>query len=68
MIARKKISEQKKLLSNFILSHFALMLYTVAKCHSLLYAVLCLIKVKSNTIEITLHTSCFCVLDLLCVI
>ena len=28
---------------------------------------LCPIKVNSNTIELTLHTSCYCVLDLLCV-
>ena len=27
----------------------------------------CLIKVNSNTIELTVHTSCYCVLDLLCV-
>ena len=26
------------------------------------------IKVYSNTIELTVHTSCYCVLDLLCVI
>ena len=25
-------------------------------------------KVKSNAIELTVHTSCYCVLDLLCVI
>ena len=25
------------------------------------------IKVNSNTIELTVHTSCYCVLDLLCV-
>ena len=29
---------------------------------------LCPIKVNSNTIELTVHTSCYCVLDLLCVI
>ena len=29
--------------------------------------VLCLIKVNSKTIEITMHTSCYCILDLLCV-
>ena len=29
--------------------------------------VLCPIKVNSNTIEVTMHTSCYCVLDLLCV-
>ena len=28
---------------------------------------LCLIKVNSNTIELNVHTSCDCVLDLLCV-
>ena len=28
---------------------------------------LCPIKVNSNTIELTAHTSCYCVLDLLCV-
>ena len=28
---------------------------------------LCLIKINSNTIELTLHTSCYCVSDLLCV-
>ena len=28
---------------------------------------LCPIKVNSNTIELTVHTSCYCVLDLLCV-
>ena len=28
---------------------------------------LCTIKVNSNTIELTVHTSCYCVLDLLCV-
>ena len=28
---------------------------------------LCPIKVKSNRIELTVHTSCYCVLDLLCV-
>ena len=28
----------------------------------------CPIKVKSNTIEITVHTSCYCILDSLCVI
>ena len=28
---------------------------------------LCPIKVNSNTIEITGHTSCYCILDLLCV-
>ena len=27
----------------------------------------CPIKVNSNTIELTVHTSCYCVLDLLCV-
>ena len=27
----------------------------------------CTIKVNSNTIELTMHTSCYCVLDLLCV-
>ena len=27
----------------------------------------CPIKVYSNTIELTFHTSCYCVLDLLCV-
>ena len=26
----------------------------------------CPIKVKGNTIELTMHTSCYCVLDLLC--
>ena len=26
----------------------------------------CPIKVNSNTIELTVHTSCYCVLDLLC--
>ena len=30
--------------------------------------VLCAIKVNSNTIELITHTSCYCVLDLLCVI
>ena len=29
--------------------------------------VLCLIKVNSNTIELTEHPSCYCVLDLHCV-
>ena len=29
--------------------------------------VLCFIKVNSNTIELTVSTSCYCVLDLLCV-
>ena len=28
---------------------------------------LCPIKVNSNTIELTVHTSCNCILDLLCV-
>ena len=28
---------------------------------------LCPIKVNSKTIELTVHTSCYCVLDLLCV-
>ena len=28
----------------------------------------CPIKGNSNTIELTVHTSCYCVLDLLCVI
>ena len=28
---------------------------------------LCPIKVNSNTIELTVHTSCYCFLDLLCV-
>ena len=28
---------------------------------------LCPIKVNSNTIELTVQTSCYCVLDLLCV-
>ena len=28
---------------------------------------LCLIKVNNNTIEHAVHTSCYCVLDLLCV-
>ena len=28
---------------------------------------LCPIKVNGNTIEPTVHTSCYCVLDLLCV-
>ena len=28
---------------------------------------LCPMKVNSNTIELTVHTSCYCVLDLLCV-
>ena len=27
----------------------------------------CSIKVNSNTIELTMHTSCYCILDLLCV-
>ena len=27
---------------------------------------MCLIKVNSNTIELTVHISCYCVLDLLC--
>ena len=27
---------------------------------------LCPIKVNSNTIELRVHTSCYCVLDLLC--
>ena len=27
---------------------------------------LCPIKVNSNTIELTIHTSCYCILDLLC--
>ena len=27
----------------------------------------CPIKVNGNTIELTVHTSCYCVLDLLCV-
>ena len=27
----------------------------------------CPIKVNSNTIELTVHTSCYCFLDLLCV-
>ena len=30
-------------------------------------AMLCTIKVNSNTIELTVHTSCYYVLDLLCV-
>ena len=29
---------------------------------------LCLIKVNSNTIELAVHTACYCVLDSLCVI
>ena len=29
--------------------------------------VLCFIKFNSNTIELIVHTSCYCVLDLLCV-
>ena len=29
---------------------------------------LCPIKSNSNTIELTVHTYCYCVLDLLCVI
>ena len=29
--------------------------------------ILCPIKVNRNTIELTVHTSCYCVLDLLCV-
>ena len=29
---------------------------------------LCPIKVNSNTIELTVHTSFYCILDLLCVI
>ena len=28
---------------------------------------LCPIEVNSNTIELTVHTSCYCILDLLCV-
>ena len=28
---------------------------------------LCPIKANSNTIELTVHTSCYCILDLLCV-
>ena len=28
---------------------------------------LCPIKVNSNTIDLIMHTSCYCVLDLLCV-
>ena len=32
-----------------------------------IYTMWCPIKVNSNTIELTVHTSCFCVLDLLCV-
>ena len=28
---------------------------------------LCPIKGNSNTIELTVHTSCYCILDLLCV-
>ena len=31
------------------------------------YTMSCPIKVNSNTIELTVHTSCYCVLDLLCV-
>ena len=31
------------------------------------HTILCTIKVNSNTIELTVHTSCYCVLDLLCV-
>ena len=31
------------------------------------YTVLCLIKVKSNTIKLREHTSCYCILDLFCV-
>ena len=27
----------------------------------------CPIKINSNTIELTVHTSCYCALDLLCV-
>ena len=27
----------------------------------------CPIKVNSNTLELSVHTSCYCVLDLLCV-
>ena len=30
--------------------------------------VLCPIKVENNTIELIMHTSCYCGLDLLCVI
>ena len=35
--------------------------------NSTLYTMLCHIKVNSNTIELTVHTSCYCFLDLLCV-
>ena len=28
----------------------------------------CPIKVNSNTIELIVHTSCYCILDLLCVL
>ena len=28
----------------------------------------CPIKVNSNTVELTVHISCYCVLDILCVI
>ena len=31
------------------------------------HTVLCLIKVNSNTIELIMHASCYCILDLLCV-
>ena len=30
--------------------------------------VLCLMKVNNNTIELKVHTSCYCVSELLCVI
>ena len=33
-----------------------------------IHVVLCPIKVNSNTIELGLHTSCYCVLDLFCVV
>ena len=32
-----------------------------------LYTMLCPINVNTNAIELIMHTSCYCVLDLLCV-
>ena len=39
-----------------------------SKLNNLLNIVLCPIKVNSNKIELTVHSSCYCVLNLLCVI
>ena len=39
----------------------------IAIAMAVINTVLCIIKVNSNTIELIMHLSCYCILDLLCV-